>query len=472
MTRNSLYKDGTGFLKIALFMLVLLTTGTRGPAAEPLSEIPNRDVARTMESHFDSVASVTTSFDPEGGLSSYLAWAAQNSPALKSAFYTWLAAEEKTGYTGALPDPRIMYGYYVQSVETRVGPQNHRASLRQSFPWFGTLGAQKDISSHAADAAFKRFQAEELSLFYDVAAAYSAYYYAGRELSITEENLELLKYWEGVARARYRVSLAAHPDVIKAQVELGKLEDRLLRLGRQLDPSATRLRSLLNLPDSTRLPVPAMLPIVEDSFNRSLVLESVQADNPNLHATLAHIESQRAREKVASKQSWPSITLGVDYIQTGPALNPALEGSGKDAWIASAGISLPVWFGKNSAKKREAGAMRRRVEYAYLELKNRLHAITVNSLFEHDDALRRVRLYRDGLIPKAEQSLNAAYTAYEAGEIDFLNVLDAQRQLLDFQLRFEKARTELATRRAEIGMLTGDATALNQAHLPATEIEP
>jgi outer membrane protein TolC len=215
-----------------------------------------------------------------------------------------------------------------------------------------------------------------------------------------------------------------------------------------------------------------MLPIVEDSFNRSLVLESVQADNPNLHATLAHIESQRAREKVASKQSWPSITLGVDYIQTGPALNPALEGSGKDAWIASAGISLPVWFGKNSAKKREAGAMRRRVEYAYLELKNRLHAITVNSLFEHDDALRRVRLYRDGLIPKAEQSLNAAYTAYEAGEIDFLNVLDAQRQLLDFQLRFEKARTELATRRAEIGMLTGDATALNQAHLPATEIEP
>jgi cobalt-zinc-cadmium efflux system outer membrane protein len=451
--RSGLRASVLGLLTLGLILIAapgsrLAMAGTTGPP-------PDRDLARKLELQFDSASAAPRTFDPQTGLGAYLASAAEHSPALKAAFYDWLAAAEKTGYAGALSDPRVMYGYYLESVETRVGPQNQRLSLTQSFPWFGTLGAQKEVSTHASEAAFAQFQAEELRLFYDVTAAYNTYYYAGRELSITRENLELLKYWESVARARYRVSLAAHPDVIKSQVELGTLEDRVLRLERQLDPAATRLRSLLDLPDSVQLPLPTDIVTEEDSLDRERVLNSVQADNPNLHATLALIESQRARERVAAKQSAPSFSVGVDYIQTGPALNPALEGSGKDAWIASAGITLPVWFGKNSARKKEAAARRRKTEYAYDDLKNRLNAITVRALFEHDDALRRVRLYRDGLIPKSEQLLNATYTAYEAGEIEFLNVLDAQRQLLDFQLRFERARAELSTRRAEVEMLTG-----------------
>ena len=58
-------------------------------------------------------------------------------------------------------------------------------------------------------------------------------------------------------------------------------------------------------------------------------------------------------------------------------------------------------------------------------------------------------------MPKAEQSLNANYTAYQAGETDFLNLLDAQRQLLDFQLQFERSRSNLAIRRAELEMISG-----------------
>ena len=69
--------------------------------------------------------------------------------------------------------------------------------------------------------------------------------------------------------------------------------------------------------------------------------------------------------------------------------------------------------------------------------------------------MRKIRLYRDGLVPKAEQSLNANYTAFQAGETDFLNLLDAQRQLLDFQLQYERSKSSLAVKRAEIEMVTG-----------------
>ena len=123
--------------------------------------------------------------------------------------------------------------------------------------------------------------------------------------------------------------------------------------------------------------------------------------------------------------------------------------------MARVGITLPVWFGANKARKREAAAQHRQAEHAYADARNRLEALAEQVVFEYEDALRKTLLYRDGLVPKAEQALNASYTAYQTGEIDFLNLLDAQRQLLDFQLKLEKARSNLATRLAEIEMITG-----------------
>ena len=47
------------------------------------------------------------------------------------------------------------------------------------------------------------------------------------------------------------------------------------------------------------------------------------------------------------------------------------------------------------------------------------------------------------------------YAAYQAGETDFLNVLDAQRQLLDFELTVARAQVRLATKRAQLEMYSG-----------------
>jgi outer membrane protein TolC len=129
--------------------------------------------------------------------------------------------------------------------------------------------------------------------------------------------------------------------------------------------------------------------------------------------------------------------------------------SGKDAWIVNVGVDLPLWFSKNDARKAEAAARVRAAESSYVDAKNRLEAFVEELVFEYSDALRKMQLYRDGLIPKAEQALNTSYTAYQAAEADFLYVLDAQRELLAFELELERARSNLATRRAEIEMVIG-----------------
>ncbi len=450
----------TGFLNltilrsitIAFFVAVMVFSGNRAAASEK-SEA--KAAADSLAAVFDNSLEIIPAIDSSATLDDYLEIAMKRNPGLRSAFDNWVADLKKSDYAGALPDPVFNYGYFIERVETRVGPQEQRFGLKQSFPWFGTLGARADMAFAMSQAKYQKFQAARLNLFYRVKAAYYDYYYLGQDLQITNDNLELLKFWEKVAQSKYKVGLKRHPDVIKAQVELGKLEDRLQTLEEQRDPKEAILRALLNLPQNIELPIPSSISIEEAPMLKDSVINVIVRNNPDLEAMRKVVASARAGERLAGKKSLPSFTIGVDYIQTGPAINPDLPESGKDPWMVGGSVSLPIWFGKNSARSGEAKARRYAAEYGLQDSRNNLISMAEKVLFEYSDALRKTQLYRDGLVPKAEQSLNANYTAYEAGETDFLNVLDAQRQLLDFQLTVAREQARLAAKRAELEMLSG-----------------
>jgi outer membrane protein TolC len=306
-----------------------------------------------------------------------------------------------------------------------------------------------------SQASFNTYEAIRLQLVYDVKAAYYEYYFLGQELQISRENFELLTFWESVVQSKYRVGLKEHPDVIKVQVELGELEDHIRTLQEERPSVAARLRSLLNLPVTVDLPIPGSISVKEFSLQRDSVIALIKRSNPDLQAIQQVVESRRAGERLAKKMTLPMFSLGVEYMRNSQDRNASMSVGSWDAWMIGGTVSLPIWIGKNRARTREAQARRRVAEYRLQDSENQIVAMTENLLFEYSDALRKTRLYRDGLVPKGQQSLNASYAAYQAGEADFLNVLDAQRQLLDFQLTVAREQTRLATRRAHLERLSG-----------------
>lgn len=441
---------------IVLNILIILALSVLAPAAvsgQPAAHAPETALP---EGAAPALGSGPTA--PRGEFSrleEYLAYALERHPGVQAAYQSYRALAERPGYAGSLPDPVVSYGYFGEPVQTRVGPQEHRVSLRQSIPWFGILSARKAVASREADAARQRYRAERLRVVYEIESAYYEYYYLGRELVVTRENLELLRFWESITQTRYRLALADHPDLIRIQVELGKLENDLRTLEDRIAPVTARLRSATGLPDTIPLPVPETIPIVESELNRESIIADARRNNPDLRALLHTIEREEAGVRLAGGSARPGFVVGFDYIQTGPALDPAMPGSGTDPWMVSVGVTLPVWFGANGAREREAEANKRSAEYAYTDARNRLTALAERFIFTCRDALRQMRLYRDGLIPKAEQSLNASFTAYQAGEAGVLDLLDSQRQLLELQLQFERSKRDLAVSRAAIDMLTG-----------------
>ena len=168
-------------------------------------------------------------------LENYIKYAVENNPGLKAQYQSWQAEESKVGYVGGLPEPELSYSY---KVVTRVRPQEQRFGIMQSFPWFGTLGAKKNIAKHNSKAVYQKYQSFQQNLIYKIKEAYYDYYLLGRQIAITRDNYQLLEFWESIIRAKYKVALTEHYDLINAQIELGMIEDRQIILENDIKPKA------------------------------------------------------------------------------------------------------------------------------------------------------------------------------------------------------------------------------------------
>ena len=426
-----------------------------GSTAVPTQATPQGATPRPQRSRSGITPSEPrTGIGPDATLGDYLRYGALNNPGLEAAFSRWKAALERSPQVTSLPDPRLTYGYFIDEVETRVGPQRHRVGVEQTFPWFGKLRLRGDAALAEARAVYEQFVAQKLKLFFEIKHAYYELYYLARALAITRENMGLVKRFEQVARSQYRVGSAQHADVIRAQVELGKLEDELRSLEDMRQPLAAQLNAALNRPAHAAVPWPKAVPSDHVEAKDEQVLAWVSESSPELRALAAQIEEQQAAVNLAKRNYYPDVTLGLEYIDTGSARTPTSD-SGKDPVVAKMSINVPLWQRRYRAAEREARARLRGARHEMADRANTLAAELKLALFKQRDAERKIGLYRDALVPKAEQSLKAIETAYAAGKMDFLSLIDAEQVLLAFRLAHERALADRAQRLAEIEMLVG-----------------
>jgi outer membrane protein, heavy metal efflux system len=377
-------------------------------------------------------------------LDDYLAFAAANNRGLEAAFYRWRAAVERLPQVRALPDPMLSYGYFLEDFTARRGMEQHVFELSQTFPWFGKLRLREDAAAKEADAAASEFEAQRLMLFLEVRRAYYELYQLHRETEITRDNLDLLGQIEAIARSRYRVGAATHPDIVRAQVELGRMEDRVRELEQMRRPAVARLNASLNRPADAEVPPPTSVPAERLAGDSDQLLALVLNQSPRLRAMASELERARVESELARLDRYPDFMIGGMY---------ALRGD--DPALLRVGVNLPLWRDKYDAAEREA--MFRRLSIAALrhDEQNRLAAELHESIFMHNDAQRRLELYSATLLPKAGESLQASLAAFQAGTAGFLDVLDAERTLLEFRLAEIRARTDRAVSLARLDALVG-----------------
>jgi outer membrane protein TolC len=311
------------------------------------------------------------------------------------------------------------------------------------------------MAAEEAHAARQRFEAARLTLVYAVKEAFYEYCYLARAVGIVRGQRDLVRQFEGVARAQYRAGSAPYAAVIRAQVELGKLEDRLRTLEELRGPVTARLNAALNRPVEGDLPWPDELVQEEVTATNEQILAWVAEGNPDLAALDHAVLRQERAVDLAGKAYFPDITLGLDYIATGDALMPGTVDSGKDPVIAMVSVNLPLWWRRYRAGEREARARHMAAEQMRVERGNALGSRARMVLYRFRDAERKIDLFGDTLVPMARQSLEASETAFRGGTATFLDLVDAERIMLEFELSYERALADHAQRLAELEMLVG-----------------
>lgn len=388
-------------------------------------------------------------------LPEYLRSAMAGNAGLKSRFSEYKAALAQVPQARTLEDPKFTYGYFIEEVETRVGPQKNRFSLMQSFPWFGKLEARTDAAAAAARAAGKRFEAARLEVLAKTKSAYFEFAYLGRAVEIARANHELLKHFEEVAQARYRTGMGTHPDIIRAQIELAMFEDELITLQRTQKPMVAKINAQLNRSAELDLPWPKQPEMPDEQIDEARIITLLQQQNPELSAMDFEIAAARSRADLAQKRYWPDVTLGVDWIQTDPARMPGVYGSGRDPIIAMVTINLPLWTDSYNAGVQQARSMELKAAQTKTQMENNLASEAAELMFGIEDSRRKATLYQSVLIPKAKEMLDVSEQAYRTGSIDFLNLIDAQRKVLTFELAYERMLADHLVKTARLEALLG-----------------
>ena len=388
-------------------------------------------------------------------LADYLLYASLNNAELKAKFEQWKAALEQIPQAKALDDPKFTYSYFIEEVETRVGPQQQKFGIMQVFPWFGKIQARTDLAAAKAQAARQRYETTKLNLFRQVKVAFYEFAYLATAIDIAKHNLELLQHFEEVARTKYRTATAIHPDIIRAQVELAKIEDILKSLEQLREPTVARLNSVLNRPIDAKLAWPEKSRPENVPLDRRHIVQALKRANPELAELSWEIQAAKSSVELAKKKFYPDIGVGLDWIQTDGAVSPGVRGSGDDPVILMFSMNIPLWQDKYKAAERQAKANVRKIQEQRTDTENKILSRAFEVLYDIEDSQRKTHLYGDVLASKAQELVQASETAYKAGTIDFLSLIDAQRMLLKYELDYERALTNNQQKLAELEMLIG-----------------
>lgn len=448
------------FKYIPVITLTLIFAAHSAVAGSSIKE--RKQLLKNTESKLISGHSVSDEVDKFAHLEDYIAVGLSRNPSLKAAFYEWKAAFQNVAKEFSLPDPQFSYTDYIEEVETRVGPQQRAFSIRQMFPFPDKLWIRKSKAFRDSEAVYYRFERARLDLIRNIADAYYEFAYLSKAILITKENMKLLQNFESVAQSKYSSGLSKNQDLLKVQVELGKLENELRSLEDLKNPLNQRLTALLHLPEDTQLSWPneSLEELaIDDHFNQlDELMRNLKIQNPQLRAMSEKIASGEEGVKLAKREYVPDFAVGVTQITTGEALTSSIADSGKDPLTVMVSVNVPIWFGRINAGIREAKASLEAAEQTREGKEDELLSQLALVHYKLRDARRQSKLYKDALIPKAVQTLNATKSGYEAGGIDFISLIDAQRMLLNFQLSYYRFNTSFNQRLFEVQALIGEIT--------------
>ena len=378
------------------------------------------------------IGSTQNASDRAQGVDDLIQEALKKNPGVQSALLQVEALRHRVPQAKTLPDPKVSGGWMgnIKPFSVQHGdPSSYRGvSAMQEIPFPGKLKLRGEIAGREAEAAWWDYEAARRKLVADVKSAYYDYYAASKAVEITQKDKDLLQKLSSVAEARYRVGKGVQQDVLRSQVEISLLLQRLTVFEQQQSTAQARLNTLLYRDPETPLPPPASFEPAKLGHSLDELYTLAREQDTGLQREQRMIERNQYAVNLAEKDYRPDFNVAYMYQQR-PDM-PDMHGFTVTA-------NIPVFY---RTKQREAvreqteqlASSQRSKENRQTEL---FFAVKQQYLLAKSSE-QLLKLYSQAVVPQSSLALESSMASYQVGTVDFLTILTNFTVVLDYEVSY------------------------------------
>lgn len=371
-----------------------------------------------------------------------LATAYQGNPELAAASQGPGIAAGERRQAALLPNPELSW----EMEDTRSATRTTSVSLAQPLELGGKRGARVTYAERGQALAELTLEQRRNALRADTLLAFQAALRAQARSELADASLALAERGLMVAQARIRAGKAAPMEALRAQVQQDELTLERDRARTEQRQAYQRLATLMGEPRPGFERVSGRLGPLPSPPAEARLLARL-GDTADLRLALADVAREEAGLDLEKARRYPDVTVSIGS-----------QYSAEDRQrVNLVGVSLPLpLFDRNQGNVLSAS---RRADQAR-DLRNatelRLRGDVAMALEQWRRAQAAIEAHDRGILPAAQQAVDSATRGFRMGKLAFLDVLDAQRTLIDARNRYLQAMAEATEAWASLERLYGD----------------
>ena len=389
-------------------------------------------------------------------LEALLADAVRSNADLQAARHEAAAARNKVSSASALDDPMLEAGVLNYPVDSRSFKTEDMTmkmiGLTQRLPYPGKRALRRDFAEKDAAALEANLQELVNKVRRDVKVAYFDLGLVEESQRHAEFSRRTIEQYLSVAETRYGVGQGAQADVLKAQTQVSRIMEQLIKLAgerRVVEAELNRAAGRASNPGTVN-PSPAQArPVV---LGLDQLRAAARENRPQLAAQQRLIDRGATAVELARKDYYPDFDVRFSYGQRDNSPDMRRE----DMISITVAINLPIWReSKRDPRFAEAQATRDQASSMYQARLNEIDAMLRQQVAAAEQALSSARLYESALLPQARLTAEASLAGYRVGRVDFYTLLDSRTTLFNAEIGYAASLAAYNKALSEIEFLTG-----------------
>lgn len=385
-------------------------------------------------------------------LDSLVQEALERNPAILAARRAVDAKEVMVTSARTLPDPTITFqtmGNLLPPTVMAGDPSSARVlTFSQEIPFPGKLNLQGQIAAAEAGAEAWKYEEVRRETIAQLKMAYYDLYLAQKLADVVEKSKDLLTQFTEISEARYKVGQGEQQDVIKSQVEISRLLDRLATLRREEDAALARINTLLYRPPDTPIDRVQELPKPKFAWSLEALYRKASDNNPLARMNRKEIDRSELSVALAKKSFYPDFEVGFSYYNRQDL--PEMYGLMVTA-------KIPLYFWRKQRPELESTtasllAQRRQYDNAL----STLYFSLKDSYLKTGTDANLLELYGGAIVPQATLALESSISSYRVGKVDFLSLLSNQQTVLEYEMKYYDVLVDYYKALVTLESLTGE----------------